>query len=156
MARPSDFSEDIADKICELIAEGKSLRKICLAEDFPDKSTVFRWLGHNTKFRDQYEKSREVQMDYMAEEIMDIADDGTNDYGFKDSEDSDGAGARPVFLAEHVQRSRLRIDSRKWLMSKLRPKKYGEFNRTELTGADGGPVLLSIADQIRQAHNEES
>ncbi len=153
MGRPSDFTQEIADAICDLIASGKSLRAICKVEPFPDKSTVFRWLGENTKFRDQYARARDSQADYMAEEILEIADDGTNDYGFKEGEDAAGASAKPVFLAENVQRSKLRVDSRKWLMSKLAPKKYGDFQRTELTGADGGAVLLSIADQIKKAHD---
>ncbi len=152
MARPSEFSQDIADQICDKIAEGKSLRKICDIEGLPDKSTVFRWLGTNTAFRDQYVRARDVQADYMAEEIIEIADDGTNDFGFKEGDTAEGASASPVFLAEHVQRSKLRVDSRKWLMSKLAPKKYGDFQRTELSGPNGGPVILSIADQIKAAH----
>jgi hypothetical protein len=152
VGRPSDFTQEVADRICDEIASGKSLRSICKAGDLPDKSTVFRWLGENTKFRDQYACAREAQADYMAEDILDIADDGTNDYGFKEGEDKDGEGAKPVFLAENVQRSKLRVDARKWLASKLAPKKYGDFQRTELTGKDGGPVSLSIADQIKAVH----
>lgn len=152
MGRPSDFTQDKADEICNLLAEGKSLRKICESEDFPSKTTIFRWLGANTKFRDQYAHAREAQAEYMAEEILDIADDGTNDYGFKEGDTKEGASANPVFLAEHVQRSKLRVDSRKWLLSKMAPKKFGEFQRTELTGKDGGALILSIADQIRKAH----
>lgn len=152
--RPSDFTQDIADSICDQIAEGKSLREICKQDGFPDKSTVFRWLGSNTAFRDQYARAHEVQADSLVADILAIADDGTNDYGFKEGSDEDGDGAKPVFLAENVQRSKLRVEARKWLAAKQAPKKYGEFQRTELTGADGGPVLLTIADQIKAAHGD--
>lgn len=140
--RPSDFTEALAAEICGQLAEGKSLRKICDQDDFPDKSTVFRWLGSNTVFRDQYARAREAQADAMAEEILDIADNGTNDYGFKEGDTPDGAGANPVFLAEHVQRSKLRVDSRKWLLSKVAPKKYGDFQRNETDLKVSGQITV--------------
>lgn len=154
MGRPSDFTQEIADLICDRIAEGDSLRKICREDGFPNKSTVFRWLGENSKFRDQYARAHEEQADTLFDDIVAIADDSANDYGFKEGEDKDGDGARPVFLAENVQRSKLRVEARKWAASKLSPKKYGDFQRTELTGKDGGPISISIADQIRSAHGD--
>jgi len=102
--RPSDYTQAIADHICEQLAEGISLRKICLAEDMPGKSTVFRWLWANIEFRDQYERAREAQADTLADEITDIADDAEGD----------------------PQRDKLRVDARKWVASKLKPKKYGD------------------------------
>lgn len=106
----------------------------------PASSTVFVWLTENEAFAEQYARAREAQADYYADEIVDISDDSANDYGFKEGEDKDGQGAKPVFLAENVQRAKLRVDSRKWVAAKLRPKKYGDFMRNELTGKDGGPV----------------
>ncbi|HEY8994262.1 MAG TPA: hypothetical protein VIM71_06360 [Lacunisphaera sp.] len=142
--RPSDYSEAIAAEICSRLSEGLSLRKICLADDMPEKTTVFRWLGKHEEFRNQYAKAREAGMDAMAEDCLDIADDGTNDFGFKEGDDADGEGAKPVFLAEHVQRSRLRVDTRKWLMSKMAPKKFGDATRLEHTGADGAPIPFAV------------
>lgn len=147
MSRPSEFTQETADRICDLISEGKSLRKICEADDLPDKSTVFRWLGQNTKFRDQYARARESQADFMAEDILDIADDGTNDYGFKEGDTAEGASANPVFLAEHVQRSKLRVDARKWLMSKLAPKKYGEKMETDLNVKGSLTIVATPLDE---------
>lgn len=143
--RPTDYTLELAAEICAQLSEGKSLRKICLAESMPDKSTVFRWLGQNTVFRDQYKLSRESGMDAMAEECLDIADDGINDYGFKEGDDEHGEGAKPVFLAEHVQRSRLRVDTRKWLMSKMAPRKYGDFQRNETDLKVSGQVIIQSA-----------
>lgn len=123
MPRPSNYSQEVADTICSLIAEGQSLRSICSSDDMPDKSTVFRWLAQHAAFRDQYTHSRAMQADAMAEDILDIADDGTNDYITKSN--ADGSTYEAV-NSEHIQRSRLRVDARKWLMSKMAPKKYGE------------------------------
>lgn len=145
--RPSDYTPEIAAEICSQLAEGMSLRKICLADAMPDKATVFRWLGTNTVFRDQYAKAREAGMDAMAEECLDIADDGTNDFGFKEGDDADGAGAKPVFLAEHVQRSKLRVDTRKWLMSKMAPKKYGDKLETDLNVKGSLTIVATPLDE---------
>jgi len=143
MGRPSEFSQDMADQICERIADGESLRQICESEGFPSKSAVFRWLGVNTVFRDQYARAHEEQADTYADEIIAIADDSANDYGFKEGEDASGASAKPVFLAENVQRSKLRVDARKWKASKLNAKKYGDKITNEMTGADGAPLNFS-------------
>ena len=124
VGRPSEFTTDVATEICARIMAGESLRAICSDGNMPGKSTVFRWLAQNGVFRDQYARARAVQMDTMAEEILDIADDGTNDW--MERIGKDGAPDGWTLNGEHVQRSRVRVDTRKWLMSKLAPKKYGE------------------------------
>lgn len=89
----------------------------------PDDSTVYRWLlaTHNTdldKFRDNYALAREIQYQRMSDEILDIADDGTNDYVYDNSLEGDLCRVNP----EAIGRSRLRVDTRKWFMSKVLPK----------------------------------
>lgn len=121
--RPSAFTQKTADAICARIADGESLRQICRDAAMPDKSTVMRWLDAHAAFRDQYARARELQADHFADEILEIADDGTNDWMTREGKDGDGI---EVANHEHINRSRLRVDSRKWLMSKLAPKKYGE------------------------------
>jgi hypothetical protein len=113
--RPSDFTQDIADTICERLAEGESLRSICASDGMPRMSTVFRWLANDShsQFREQYARSREEQAEVLADEIVQIAD-------------GDGEGADP-------QRDRLRVDARKWVAAKLKPKKYGD---RQLIGSD--------------------
>ena len=133
--RPSSHTSDLAGAICERLSQGESLRKICSGEDMPSKSTVMRWLAGNEEFRGQYARARDAQADYYAEEILEISDDGSHDT----YETEDG---RTVVNSEVVQRSRLRVDSRKWLASKLAPKKYGDKVMAELSGADGGPIIL--------------
>lgn len=122
MGRPSEYSPEKAREICERMAEGKSLREICLAEDMPSKTTVFRWLEREEPFRDQYARAREAQFDFIAEEIVRISDDASGDFFI---EDRDG---KSVVVPDHarVQRDRLRVDSRKWLLSKIAPRKYGD------------------------------
>lgn len=125
--RPSDFTQEIADVICEKLADGESLRKICLGEDMPSKSAVFRWLLDRPDFRDQYARAREAQADAIADEILDIADDGSNDFMGEDEK----------YNGDAVQRSRLRVDARKWFAGKLAPKKYGDATLVKHADADG-------------------
>lgn len=140
--RPSDYTPEMATIICERLAKGESLRTITADEDTPAQSTVFRWLEANEVFREQYARAREAQADFYAEEIITISDDGTNDWMARRSEAEKGAGVDTgwVLNGEHVQRSRLRVDSRKWYAGKLAPKKYGDKFIGELSGPDGGPI----------------
>jgi len=121
--RPTTYTQELADKICEELAIGKSLRTVCAAEDMPAIRTIFNWFRSQPEFLLQYEKAKQESADAMAEELLDIADDGTNDY--VERERPDGS-VHEVLNTEHIQRSRLRVDTRKWLMSKMKPKKYGE------------------------------
>jgi hypothetical protein len=142
MARPkgsSKYGAEIVERICAEIAVGKSMREICRAADMPDMRTVFRWPAHS-EFQQLYARARDAQADYLAEEILEIADDGKNDW----VERQDGSAA---VNNEAVQRSRLRVDARKWLMSKLMPKKYGE--KLELGG--DLKVTLGLAERLEAA-----
>jgi hypothetical protein len=130
--RPTDYTQDLADEICSQLSEGKSMHRVCVSDDMPDKRTVFRWLRTNEEFCHQYEAAKAESADFLAEEIIEISDDGTNDW--MERERSDGSTYEMV-NSEHIQRSRLRVDARKWIASKLKPKKYGD--KTELTGPEG-------------------
>lgn len=132
--RPSSFSEETAETICARLANGESLRKICCDADMPDQTTVIRWLAKSEMddapeqfklFRQQYARAREMQADTIFDEMLDIADDGSNDY----------MGDDEKYNGDAVQRSKLRVDTRKWMAGKLRPKVYGEkiFNETQHT-----------------------
>jgi len=109
---PNPSTPQIKARICLEIAEGKSLRNICLADDMPNADTIRVWLALDAEFSAQYARAREEQADYYADEIIEIAD-----------------------TAEDANLARLRIDARKWKASKLRPKKYGE--KLDLTSEDG-------------------
>lgn len=128
MGRPTSFTQEIADKVCEGIAEGKSLRSM-LREDesLPASSTLFRWLSLDKSFSEQYARAREAQADVLFDEVLQIADDGQND-----SYTDDDGNARTDF--DVIARSKLRVDARKWMAGKLRPKVYGEKIQTEHSG----------------------
>lgn len=141
--RPSSYSDDMALYICEQLAIGRSLRAICADDAMPDASTVFRWLDAQPAFREQYARARALQAEHLASEIIEIADDSSGDV----RQDADG---NVVVDHEHIQRSKLRVDTRKWYASKLAPRVYGDRVMTEVTGADGGPVRHSVV--VDDAH----
>lgn len=125
MGRVTTFTQEIADRICNELADARSLRSICIDEGMPSQATVFRWLADDryVNFREQYARARESQADAIFDEILDIADDGSNDWMERTREDG---SVDEVLNHEHVQRSKLRIDARKWMAGKLRPKVYGD------------------------------
>ena len=141
IGRPTKYSLELADAICAQLSDGVSLRTVCLAEDMPSKSTVFNWLRTNEDFRGQYEKAKAESADALAEEMLDIADDGTNDWMEKQNRDG---STHEVVNSEHIQRSRLRVDTRKWIASKLKPKKYGDKISQQISGPDDGPVKITV------------
>lgn len=117
----AEFSQDLFDRICERIADGDSIRAICLETDMPSKASVMRWLAADSALSDQYARAREMQADHEFDEIKAIAD---------------------LASAEDVQVARLRVDARKWRAGKLRPKVYGD--KVELGGPGGGPLQVLI------------
>ncbi len=139
----------ITEAICADLAEGLSLRQACAKDGRPNKSTFLRWLEEEGagELRDQYARARERQAELMGDEILEIADDASNDWMVREGKaEEDSAFA---LNGEHVQRSRLRIDSRKWLMSKLAPKKYGD--KVSIGGDENAApirVLQTIERQI--------
>lgn len=138
--RPSSFTPAIALTICDRLSTGQSLREICRSDGMPNAVTVFRWIQSNEDFRKQYTLAREAQADYLFDEIVEIADDATNDWMVR----KNGEGAEADALNhEHVTRSRLRIDARKWAASKLAPKKYGDKVIMDGDG-EGGDIKFAV------------
>lgn len=119
VGRPTTYTEEIACEICARMAEGESLRSICRSDDMPALSTVFLWVSKHKEFSEQYTKAMSARADAMFEELIDIADDGRNDFMIT-------ADGDEKFNSEHVNRSRLRIDTRKWMLARMLPKKYGD------------------------------
>ena len=135
--RPSIYNPELAAQICEHIAQGKSLRTIAEMEGMPHQATIMAWLdGSHPDFSEQYARAREAQADKLAEEILAIADDGRSDT-YLDAEGNEKTDS------EVIQRSKLRVEARKWLASKMAPKKYGDKIQAEHTGADGGAIQVA-------------
>lgn len=135
MARQSEFTQAVADLICERIADGLSLRSICAGEGMPATSTVFKWLNENKPFSDQYARAREAQADALFDEILDIAD--TPVEGTKTKAGPNGTETTTGDMIEH---RRLQVEARKWMAGKLQPKKYSDKHQVELSGPNGGPM----------------
>ncbi len=119
--RPTIYSEILADKICEAVATTPmGIEKICkMRGNLPHPDTIREWRLKYPSFSAKYAHAKMLQADILAESCIDIADDCSND--IKTNHDG-----HETFNSEFVARSRLRIDTRKWLASKLLPKQYGE------------------------------
>lgn len=139
MARPAMYSQELADTVCERIANGESLRRICKDEGMPSMTTVLKWLGNDEQFALQYARAREIQAEGFFDEIADIADNASNDW--METCDPDNPGYR--LNGEHIQRSKLRVDARKWMLAKMLPKKYGDKQQIDHTSSDGSMTPVS-------------
>lgn len=120
--RPSDYSDQVADEICERIADGESLRSICRDDEMPATSTVCKWLGKYPEFAEQYARARELQADSLFDDILDIADKGK--VGLETPEDR-----------------RIAIDARKWMAGKLKGK-YSD--KVKHVGGDEGDSPIAF------------
>lgn len=128
-ARERDHLTDAQLEICRRIVEGESVRTICRDERMPCKSTVMNWLAQEPAFRSAYSMAKQLYAETLAEDILDISDDATGDW-------VEGENGKELDR-EHVQRSKLRVDSRKWLAAKLAPKRYGEASMIRVGELDG-------------------
>ncbi len=142
--RPSTYNEETAELICQRISNGETLRDICRDSYMPARSCVYKWMRKNPPFEAMYARARERLVEHWADEIIGIADDGTTDYVTKIGRH--GTEYEAVDQ-EHIQRSRLRVDTRKWLMSKLVPRVYGDNVEVEVTG--GVTVQHELSDRER-------
>lgn len=140
----------VMDHICnQLATTSRGIGNILTAgydgKDLPSYSSIMSWIGADTVLLEKYTRAKEAQADFMADEILDIADDGTNDW--MERHDKEGENVGYQINGEHVQRSRLRIESRKWLASKLKPKKYGD--KLAVGGADDlPPVQITKIERV--------
>ena len=140
--RPSRYSQELADAICERLAEGESLRAICRDEGMPPEPTVRGWVIDDAQgFAAQYARARDIGLDVMADELLNIADTPVEGVRREESE----GGAKEV-REDMLGHRRLQVDARKWYLSKLAPKKYGERSAVELTVPGG-----SLAERLARA-----
>lgn len=151
--RPTSFTEELGKEICRRIAEGESIRTIVKEEEMPCASTIFNWLLDEDKkrFLEQYETARNIQAEVMFEELLEIADDGSNDW--MQRENKDGSTYESL-NTEAIGRSRLRVDTRKWYLSKVLPKKFGEKSELDLTSK--GDKLVFVPAEILNRHNDRT
>jgi hypothetical protein len=135
--RPSEFTQEKADALCFELSQGKSLRTVCKIKGMPSGVTVFKWMREHDKFLLQYEKAKQESADAMAEELIDIC----NTPLVGDEITYLPNGKKQIKKGDMLGHRRLQIDTRKWLMSKMKPKKYGEH--IDVT-SDGKPLPTPI------------
>ena len=119
--RPSDYTPQLADLICELIQEGNSVRQICLMDEMPDRGTVLRWLDIHEDFATKYARARVEQAELMDEKILRLAEECTE---------------------ENYQSTRVRMAAYQWRAAKLSPKRYGE--RVDFHNHPGAGATLTL------------
>ena len=134
IGRPTKYNEQIAAEICTRIVKGESLRSVCRDEKMPNIDTIYVWIGKHPVFAEQYARARDEQADTLADEIQALSDEAPrmtlNKHGFE------------VVDTGWLQWQKQRIDSRKWVASKLKPKKYGD--RVSLAGDAENPLQTSV------------
>lgn len=142
MGGRSIYTQELADKLCDRLAAGESLNAICGDEDMPAESTVRGWVIDDVQgFGAKYARAREIGYDVMAESILKIADEAN--IGQKSVSKATGL---EITEGDNVDRSRLQIDARKWLLSKMLPKKYGDRQHIEHSGKLGLESLIAGDD----------
>ena len=129
--RPSfPWTPELENFILEGVVSNLSLGRIIeegnreFPEGFPGATTVKAYLASNDEFSARYARAKDMSQDYMAEDIIDIID-----------------GRHPDFMQADLDERKASVEERKWVMGKLRRKKWGEVKTTEITGADGAPLL---------------
>lgn len=135
MARPSEYTQEKADKICEQLAQGISLRTVCASKDMPSAVTVFAWMRENDEFLKQYERAKAESSDALNEVILDLGDEAITK-----SQQVDFKASNAV-----VSAYKLKADNLKWYMSKMKPKKYGDKLDLTTNGKDlPTPILANV------------
>lgn len=144
IGRPPVYSRALSDELCERLALGRSLKSICTDDDMPHQATVFRWLAvDEDRFCERYARAREMQADAIFDEMLDISDNSSNDWMERNGEEDTGWQLN----GDHVQRTRLRLDTRKWVAAKLAPKKYGD--KIIHAGDEDAPLIPRTIDPRR-------
>ena len=142
--RPSTYTEEMGNLICDKLTEGVSLRKLCMSDEFPNASTVYVWLDRFPEFAEKYTRAREAATEDMLEDLLEIADDPKMD----------------------AQEKRVRIDTRKWVMGRLKPKKYGDKSTVDVgnkegetlkvdNGVDTVALTAQLAKALRDAEGDK-
>ena len=143
MPRPSDFTQELADRICEMLADGLKLAEICRHEDMPAASTIFRWLAMHPEFERHYGMARRAYAHRLEDEIIEIADNVAADH----PPTAEGS-ARPASYVG-IQRDKMRIEVRRWLIRRLAPRRYGKRDpyAGDGTWEEGtGPIAVEFAE----------
>jgi len=136
--RPSTFDQQVADRICELMAEGNDMGTICEMAGMPSRSTVSRWAAARPDFAEQCARAREALADFELDRLKRIAEECTE---------------------ENVNSTRVKLNHYQWRLMKIAPRRYGDRVQTEITGPNGGPMqvqALTIDARALQPEHREA
>lgn len=133
--RPSAYSLKLSETICDRIAAGESLRKICLGDEMPHFITVIRWLGKDQEFASRYAHAREIQAQTFVDKMLDVAEE--------DPKRNPITGALDSASVAHI---RNRIATMQWLAAKLNPKKYGDKLDLNHGGQKDNPLSVLLKE----------
>ena len=122
VGRPSAYTDAFADAVCERMLNGESLVKICEDPTMPSRTTVYRWMDARPDFVARCARAREGLADFLVDDIERLANETTE---------------------ENVNSQKVKISTKQWRAMKMAPRVYGDRSRTELTGADGGPIRIA-------------
>ena len=134
--RPSEYTDTIFNEICDKLADGKSLKSICETEEMPSKATFYNWINNSKDLLDKYARAKDDSSDALADDIQDI-------------------GEKVLTGIYEANNARVAIDAKKWIASKLKPKKYGDKIDMTTNGKDlptpllGGMSRTNINDDIK-------
>jgi hypothetical protein len=137
--RPTAYTAEIADRILDGLADGRTLLDVCDDEGMPAARTVRRWGINDVEgFAARVREAREIGCHHLADEVVAIADDGRNDWMLRRRANGTPEGrVEPIIYHEHVRRSGLRIEARQWLLAKRMPQVYGVRSEPEAQSATG-------------------
>lgn len=145
--RGQGFSIEVAERVLSELASGRTLTSVCRDPDMPSAQTVCKWaLNDINGFAERYETARKIGYMLMADEIVDIAEDGSNDWMERHGKNSPGW----IVNGEAVQRSKLRTDTRKWLLPKVLPDMYGDKSELVITDKRSDSELLAELAELEQ------
>lgn len=141
VGRPNEYTKEIGDKFCELIAQGLSLRSVCAMDDMPAPSTIFKWMREQPIFSKQYAQACEERTEAQNEQLLELGDEAVTL-----AQSSDPKAANAIVAAV-----RLKADNLRWVMSKQKPKKYGDKIELDNTGEITHKYEEMTDEQLDQA-----
>jgi DNA polymerase elongation subunit (family B) len=127
---PTKLTNEVVIKICDIIASSNRSIASIAKELNLSPSVIYLWLKESKEFLELYTRAKEWQADFLAEEILEISDDSSEDIRTIEN----NGHISEIENKEFINRSRLRVESRKWLASKLKPQKYGDSQKVEHSG----------------------
>lgn len=127
MGRPTIYSEELITEFLYRIAKGRSVASVCTDDDMPHRATIYEWLAQNPDFSDRYARASEQRADHYFDEMLDIADRA---------------------LPEEVQKAKLQIDTRKWVLARMNPKKYSDKHQEEDRNTQAVDLMAQLMKEL--------